>query len=59
MARGGTFMLNVGPDGKGDIPEYAAESLRKSGKWVAEYPQVIYGAGASAMECQLSMGAMS
>ncbi len=56
VARGGTFMLNVGPDGKGDIPEYAAESLRKSGKWVAEYPQVIYGAGASPWKHALPWG---
>lgn len=47
IARGGTYMLNVGPDPKGNIPEGAAQTLRSSGKWIAKYPQVIYGAGPS------------
>ncbi len=42
IARGGTYMLNVGPDGKGNIPEMIQQSLREAGKWIARYPQVIY-----------------
>ncbi len=44
VARGGTYMLNVGPDGTGVVPEMAAQSLRVAGKWIERYPQVIYGA---------------
>lgn len=44
VARGGTYMLNVGLDGKGDIPSYASSTLRTSGKWIQRYPQVVYGA---------------
>ena len=47
VGRGGTYLLNVGPDGKGRIPEPAAKYLRKAGEWIARYPQVIYGAGPS------------
>ena len=47
VARGGTYMLNVGPDGLGRIPEPAQEALRSVGKWIAKYPQVIYSAEAS------------
>lgn len=47
VARGGTYMMNVGPDGKGDIPEFAAASLRASGRWLKRYPQVVYGASPS------------
>ena len=47
IARGGTWMLNIGPDSKGRIPEMAAAALRKSGKWVHAHPQAVYGAGAS------------
>jgi alpha-L-fucosidase len=47
VARGGTYMLNVGPDGLGRIPEPAQESLRSAGKWITQYPQVIYSAAAS------------
>lgn len=47
VARGGTYMLNVGPDGKGNIPEFAQNSLRSAGRWIARYPQTVYGAGSS------------
>lgn len=47
VARGGTYMLNVGPDGKGNIPEDAQQALRTAGKWIARYPYAVYGAEAS------------
>lgn len=47
IARGGTWMLNVGPDSKGRVSEMAAAALRKSGKWVHAHPQVVYSAGPS------------
>lgn len=56
VARGGTFMLNVGPDGSGKVPEQAQKSLRTAGKWVARYPQVIYSAGASPWKHALPWG---
>ncbi len=42
VGRGGTYMLNVGPDGTGAIPERAQESLKKVGEWIQKYPQVVY-----------------
>lgn len=47
IARGGTFMLNVGPTAKGAIAHEAAASLRKAGEWVRKYPDAVYGAGPS------------
>ena len=47
VARGGTYMLNVGPKADGTIPEYATRSLEASGRWISEYPQVIYDADPS------------
>ena len=47
IARGGTWMLNVGPDSKGRIHPMAAAALRKSGKWVHAHPEAVYGAGPS------------
>ena len=47
VARGGTYLFNVGPDGQGQIPEIGAQFLRDAGKWIQNYPQVIYGAGSS------------
>jgi alpha-L-fucosidase len=56
VARGGTFMLNVGPDGLGRIPEPAKQTLRSAGKWIAKYPQVVYGTDASPWNHALPWG---
>ena len=47
VARGGTYLFNVGPDGRGRIPEMGARFLRAAGAWIARYPQAVYGAGPS------------
>lgn len=56
IARGGTFMMNVGPDGLGRIPEPAKQSLLSAGKWIAGYPQVVYGTDASPWQHALPWG---
>jgi alpha-L-fucosidase len=56
VARGGTYMLNVGPNGLGEIPEPAQLSLRAAGKWIAKYPKVIYHAEASPWKHALPWG---
>ncbi|MDF7799545.1 alpha-L-fucosidase [Pontiellaceae bacterium B1224] len=47
VGRGGTYMLNIGPDGKGAVPERAVRSLSEAGEWIHRYPQVVYGTDAS------------
>lgn len=47
IARGGTYLFNVGPNGEGQIPETGAHFLRDAGKWIQKYPQVVSAAGAS------------
>ena len=47
VARGGTYLYNIGPDGRGRVPAPAAKYLLKAGEWLKRYPQVVYGAGAS------------
>lgn len=56
IARGGTYMLNIGPDGMGNVPEFVSQTLRTSGKWIARHPQVIYGAEASPWKHALPWG---
>lgn len=56
VARGGTYMLNVGLRGDGTIPERAAEPLREAGEWIRRYPQVVYGADASPWQHSLPWG---
>ncbi len=47
VARGGTYLFNVGPDGLGHIPEIGVQFLRETGAWIKKYPFVIYDAGSS------------
>ncbi|MEI7900690.1 MAG: alpha-L-fucosidase [bacterium] len=44
VSRGGTYMLNVGPDGTGRIPEQSARILREVGQWVHAHEDAIHGA---------------
>lgn len=56
IGRGGTYLLNVGPDGNGKVPEAGAKFLEDAGKWIQKYPQVIYGAGSSPWGHALAWG---
>ncbi|CAA6690023.1 MULTISPECIES: alpha-L-fucosidase [unclassified Lentimonas] len=47
VARGGSYMLNIGPKGDGTIPEAAVYSLKRSGAWLKAHGEAIYGAKAS------------
>lgn len=42
-SKGGNLMLNVGPDGKGNIPYYSAQYLKATGKWLQQHGESIYG----------------
>jgi len=56
VGRGGTYLLNIGPDGKGRVPPQAAKYLRKAGEWIKRYPQVIYSAGPSPWDYAMPWG---
>ena len=56
IARGGSFLFNVGPDAKGNIPEVGQKFLRETGEWIKKYPQVVYAAGASPWGHRLPWG---
>ena len=42
-SKGGNYLLNIGPDGKGHIPEASAWGLREVGKWLQVNGEAIYG----------------
>jgi alpha-L-fucosidase len=56
VARGGTYMLNIGPRGDGSVPERAAKALRASGEWIRRYPQVVYDTDPSPWKHALPWG---
>lgn len=47
VSKGGNFLLNVGPDGEGAIPDEAADILQKIGNWMKINQLSIYGTTAS------------
>ncbi len=56
VARGGTYMLNIGLRGDGTVPDRAAQALRDVGKWIKKYPQVVYGTEPSPWKHALPWG---
>ena len=45
VSKGGNLLLNVGPDGRGRIPEEARAVLRQTGDWLQKNGESIYGCG--------------
>jgi alpha-L-fucosidase len=46
-SKGGNYLLNVGPDGDGIIPEASVQRLKEVGEWMKENSESIYGTSAS------------
>jgi len=47
VSRGGNYLLNVGPDGEGVVPEPSVRILQAVGRWVSANGESIYGTTAS------------
>nr|QVW56590.1 MAG: alpha-L-fucosidase [uncultured bacterium] len=47
VARGGNYLLNIGPDGKGAVPAECQEFLKQAGTWLKAHPEVISESGPS------------
>jgi alpha-L-fucosidase len=45
VSKGGNYLLDVGPDGEGTIPQPAVDILEKVGAWVGRNGESIYGTG--------------
>jgi alpha-L-fucosidase len=45
VSKGGNYLLNVGPDGDGFIPQPSQDILRKVGSWLKVNGEAVYGAG--------------
>ncbi|MGJ8640951.1 MAG: alpha-L-fucosidase [Opitutaceae bacterium] len=55
-ARGGSYMLNVGPKGDGSLPAKAVETLEESGAWIQSHGEAIYGTTGSPFDQGFSWG---
>ncbi len=53
VSKNGNLLLNVGPDGKGNIPDESKEILSKVGKWMDKNSESIYNCGASDFQTPL------
>jgi len=42
-SKGGNYLLNIGPDGKGHVPEASAQGLLEVGEWLQVNGEAIYG----------------
>ncbi|EMI43301.1 alpha-L-fucosidase [Rhodopirellula sp. SWK7] len=43
VSKGGNYLLNIGPDGKGRVPEPCVKSFEKMGEWVKTNSDAIFG----------------
>ncbi|MFD9812199.1 alpha-L-fucosidase [Streptomyces sp. NPDC059080] len=60
-SRGGNYLLNVGPDRRGRVPQASLDRLRETGRWLAAYGQgaAVYGAGYTGLVAEPSWGTVS
>ena len=52
VSKNGNFMLNVGPDARGNFPTESVNILTEVGKWMEKNGESIYGCGASPLKQQ-------
>ena len=43
VSKGGNYLLNIGPDGQGKVPDPCVEGFLEMGKWVATNKDAIFG----------------
>ena len=53
VSKGGNYLLNVGPDAEGFIPQPSQDILRKVGAWLKVNGEAIYGAGRTPFGAEL------
>ncbi|NLO81660.1 MAG: alpha-L-fucosidase [Clostridiales bacterium] len=56
VSMGGNYLLNVGPDAEGIIPEEVGERLKEIGRWMSVNHEAIYGTEASPFAQRPSWG---
>ncbi len=44
VSKGGNYLLNIGPDGEGTVPQPSQDVLHEVGRWLAVNGEAVYGA---------------
>ena len=52
-SKGGNYLLNVGPDAEGVIPQASQDNLRKVGAWLKVNGEAVYGTGPTPFGAEL------
>ena len=56
VSKGGNYLLNVGPDATGRIPQPSIDLLTQVGEWMKVNGESIYGAQAGPFKCRIPWG---
>jgi alpha-L-fucosidase len=56
VSKGGNYLLNVGPDARGVIPEASQRALREVGRWLSVNGEAIHGARPTPFGPELKAG---
>ncbi len=56
VSRGGNFLLNIGPEPDGSIPEESVEIFKTIGKWMKVNGDAIYGTRANPFDKEFQWG---
>ena len=59
VSKGGVYLLNVGPDALGNLPQPAVDSLLDAGGWLSQNGEAIYGADPSPYVKEFAWGAIT
>ena len=59
VGNGGNYLLNVGPNSKGIIPEESQNRLKIMGEWLEKNGEAIYGTKASPYPYELNWGSIT
>jgi alpha-L-fucosidase len=59
VSKGGVYLLNVGPDAKGNLPQPAVHSLKAVGQWLQTNGEAVYDAGPSPFIKEFNWGAIT
>ena len=56
VSKGGNYLLNVGPDATGRIPQESVDRLNAVGRWMKVNGEAVYGTHAGPFSCRLPWG---